>query len=88
MAERLHQMADLVFEVPIGKTPFWPVLDHELLTVGLLLHFSSNSPWCIKGPPQLLGVDRQLQEMWESADRDQWAVLHQLCQLLRVLDGL
>jgi hypothetical protein len=52
------------------------------------LSFSIKSPWQVKGSHLILGMDRQLWEMWSRENRDQWALLRQICQLPGVLDKL
>ncbi len=86
--KRLYRLADLVFEVPPGELDCWPSFEHEPLIVGLILRFSIHSPWQVKESTLLLGVDRQLREMWACKNRFEWTLLRQLCQLPRLLDGL
>lgn len=86
--KRLHKLADIVFEVPPRCPEFWPTHEHEPLVVGLILRFSNCSPWQVKQSPLLLGVARQLQEMWEGEDRHQWPLLRQLCKLPGLLEGM
>lgn len=43
--KNLQKICDVVFVLPAGSRPCWPLLEHEPLIVGLTLCFSSCSPW-------------------------------------------
>lgn len=86
--KRLQKLADLTFELPLGKHPFWPHTEHEPLIIGAILRFSLKSPWQVKQSPCILGLVRELQALWESADGDPGPLLCKFCQLPRLLDGV
>jgi hypothetical protein len=86
--KRLHRMTDFVFEVPPGARPFWPSFEFEPLIVGVVLRFSFSSPWQVRKSDLLLGMDRELRELWQSAGGDERPLLRQLCQSPGVLDRL
>jgi hypothetical protein len=86
--KRLQKLADLVFELPAGKVVYWPRLEHEPLIIGVVLRFSLCSPWQVKQSPSILGMDRQLREMWEDPDGDLGALLRKFCDIPRVLDAM
>ena len=86
--KRLQRLADVSFELPPGRYPFWPHSAHEPLILGIVLRFSLQSPWQAKQSPLLLELDRSLQGMRKSEVRNEWSILCQLCQLPGVLDSL
>jgi hypothetical protein len=63
-------------------------LEHEPLIIGVVLRFSLRSPWQVKQSPSILGMDRQLREVWEDMDGDLGALLRQFCDIPRVLDAM
>jgi hypothetical protein len=85
---RLHKLADFVFELPLDRYPFWPLSAFEPLIIGVVLHFSAQSPWQVKQSSRLLGLDRELRSLWTDPSRDPGAFPRALCQLPGVLDSV
>jgi hypothetical protein len=77
--KRLLKICDLVFSIPPGARPFWPLSEHEPLIVGLTLRFSSSSPWQTKFTAGVLDVERQLSKVWSIADEHERALLCEFC---------
>jgi hypothetical protein len=86
--KRLHQVADIVIEIPSGTRPFWPSALHEPLILGLTLCFLSVYPWQLKYSDQLLELERAVRSVWHSPIQDERPLLRQLCELSRMLDPL
>ena len=86
--KRLQKLCDLVFELPAGARPVWPREEHEPLIIGVVLRFACCSPWQVKRSQEILGMDRQLRELWKDPHGDERAFLFELCQLPRVLEAL
>ncbi len=86
--KKLHKVSDLVFEVPPGRRPFWPALEHEPLIIGLTLRFMSSSPWQLRQCPAVLDLARQLQGVWEAEDGSEGPVLLKLLHLPEWLETL
>jgi hypothetical protein len=78
---RLRSVADWVVEIPAGCRPFWSATRYEPLILGLTLPFLSAPPWQLRGSDRLLGLERQLREVWEDPSRDEQPFLCQLCSL-------
>jgi hypothetical protein len=78
---KLHSIADLVFELPAGPRPFWPVVMHEPLVVRLTLPFSASPPWQLRRSSHLLALERSLREVWQDPQRDERVILRQLGSL-------
>jgi len=86
--KRLHKLSDVVFEIPTGRRSFWPHQEHEPLVVGLILHFSSCSPWQLKQDPAFLALAGKLRSVWEAPEGSEWHLLRQLSTYPRTLESL
>jgi hypothetical protein len=69
----LYKKADVVFKLPAGVRPAWPLPMHEPLVVGLTLHFAVCPPFQLRFHPPLLELVR---------------TLHGLCHMCRGMKGL
>jgi hypothetical protein len=78
---RLHNIADLIFELPAGRRPCWPLEMHEPLIVGLTFPFSTSSPWQHRRSSRLLALERSLRDVWQDPQRDERIILRELCSL-------
>lgn len=63
------KLCDFHFRVPAGS-PFWPTGMHEPLWVGISLPFVRHRPWTLRGTPLLVGLARDLQEVFASGQGD------------------
>jgi hypothetical protein len=77
--KKLFNVADVVFEVPAGKRPFWSTSMHEPLLIGLILPFSLSPPWQLRGSERLLALERSLRQVWQDPSADERPLLRQLC---------
>jgi len=75
----LLKIADVMFEVPAGARPCWPLSMHEPLVIGLTLRFIASPPFSLRQHPTLLDLGRTLHGMWPYMSRDERGVLRQLC---------
>jgi hypothetical protein len=86
--KKLYKVGDIVFELPPGSRPFWPVEEHEPLIIGHTLRFVFCAPWQLRQSPSLLAMGRELQGMWEEEGRDEWSLLCKLSQLPATLEAV
>ena len=64
-----RKLCDFVVVMPVGH-PFWPTHMHEPLFLGISLPFIQYSPWSLRGTPLLVGVERDLRQVWASGKKD------------------
>ena len=67
--KQLYKAADIVIEIPVGKTG-WPASMHEPLLIGLLFPFLRHKPWQLRGTPKMYAMDRQLRSLFETENLD------------------
>jgi len=58
--KRLHNLADIVLELPAGRRPHWPSSMHEPIIIALILPFSTVFPWQLRQSKPLLDLGRHL----------------------------
>jgi hypothetical protein len=58
----LHKTADVIFELPAGSRPAWPLLMHEPLVIGLTLRFAACPPFQLRHHPSVLELGRPCME--------------------------
>jgi len=83
---KLNKLADVVFEIPAGSTPFWPLHMHEPLVVGILLRFVSFSPWQLRRHPRVLELGGTLSRLWKTESGRGRIVLRELLLLPGMLE--
>ncbi len=83
--KRLHNVADIVLELPAGRRPHWPSSMHEPVLIALILPFSAAFPWQLRQSGPLLELGRRLREVWKVEEQDDRPILRELCALLGVL---
>jgi len=86
--QKLSKLCDLLFEIPPGARPFWPISEHEPLTIGLTLHFSAVRPWQAKLSAGILELEGQLRSMWSRPCGDEWPLLREFCNTPQRMEGL
>jgi hypothetical protein len=86
--KRLHNISDLVLELPAGRKPHWPAVMHESLILAFILPFSSTSPWQLRQTESVLALGRRLHGLWQMEESDDRPVLRELCTLLSLLGTL
>ena len=64
-AKHLNRSADFITVIPPGQE-FWPENMYEPLILGIYLPFLKHSPWQLKGQPALLGLDKQMRNLWKT----------------------
>ena len=74
----LMKTADLVFYVSAGFRNYWPTHMYEPLMFGILLPFRKHPPWQIRQSEYVLGVERELREVWKKGRGDERTVLRKL----------
>lgn len=84
----VHKLAYLVFKIPAGSRPFWPLSMHEPLVCGLTLRFLSSPPFTLRQHPSLLDLGRTLHGLWPQMSGDDRGVLRQLCLTPVALDPM
>jgi len=84
----LYKKADVVFKLPAGVRPAWPLPMHEPLVVGLTLHFAVCPPFQLRFHPPLLELVRTLHGLWSHVSGNEGLILHQLCQSPATLESL
>jgi len=83
--KRLHNVADIVLELPAGRRPHWPSSMHEPVLIALILPFSAAFPWQLRQSGPLLELGRRLREVWKVEEQDDRPILRELCALSGVL---
>jgi hypothetical protein len=81
---KLHKVADLVLELPVGPQPFWASTMHDPLIIGLTLHFVSSNPCELRHHHALLDLGREVHHLWDlplqnfSSSRSCWSPCNQV----------
>ena len=86
--KKINKLADVVFEIPAGSTPFWPKEMHEPLLVAILLRFVSVSPWQLRRHSRVLELGRELSLVWKAQTGCGRSVLRELCLLPGLLERM
>jgi hypothetical protein len=84
----MFKLSDLVFEIPAGSRPFWPISMHEPLVCSLTLRFLSSPPFTLRQHPSILDLGRTLHGLWAHMSGDERGVLRQLCNTPAALDSV
>jgi hypothetical protein len=84
----LYKTADVVFELPAGSRPAWPMSMHEPLVCGLTLRFAACSPYQLRSHPSVLELVQTLQGLWARVSSDERPILFQLCHAPAALESL
>ena len=74
------KLCDFHFRVPAGS-PFWPSGMHEPLWIGISLPFIRHRPWSLRGTPLLVGLARDMQEVFSSGEGDGRDILRKLLRV-------
>lgn len=77
-----YKLCDFTFEMPVGHS-HWPSSMHEPLWIGIALPFVRHRPWCLRGVPLLVDMERSLREVLRSGKTDGRDILRQLLLLPR-----
>jgi hypothetical protein len=86
--KQLHKICDIVFSIPPGSRPFWPLHEHEPLLVGLTLRFSVFSPWQTKFTTGVLDLERALSTVWASLGEHERDLLREFRLTPGRMDGM
>ena len=73
--KQLYKASDLIVNLPPGH-PAWPKNMFEGLTIAFVLPFIRHRPWQLRGSIRVLGMGRQLSEMWKNDSTRERSVLH------------
>ena len=79
--KKLYKLADCVVYIPAGSRTFWPETMFEPLILGLILPFSSTSPWQHRRTPKVLEMEGQLRKVWAKPDGSEQPLLRKFFEL-------
>ena len=68
-ARHLYKAADIVFEIPAGRS-FWGSDLHEPLLIGILFPFLSVKPWQLRSTPKMFSVARKVRGLCQDDEVD------------------
>lgn len=66
----------------------WLASMHEPFHLGLTLNFIVHDPWELRNHDTLLDLGREVHHVWGVLHSDSWPLLHELLQLLVVLEAM
>ena len=73
---QLYKAADIVLEIPAGKS-FWNKEMHEPLLIGILFPFIRCKPWQLRSTPKMFAVAREVRGLCERTEVDLWNFLRE-----------
>jgi len=79
-----QKLCDFIIHVPAGSSN-WPSHLHEPLWIGISLPFILHSPWCIRGTPLLVEMERKLRTVFSTGTGDGRHLVRQLLRASRRL---
>ena len=74
--KQLFKAADLVFEIPAGKS-FWDSTMHEPLLIGIVFPFISSKPWQLRSTPKMHSMVGELRRLLKAQDMDERDLLRE-----------
>ncbi len=79
LRKRLFKISDFLFHLPAGhRDTVWPAHMFEPLTFGILLPFTSSSPWVHRRSPSVLALEIEMRTVWQNPQGDERVVLWKL----------
>lgn len=66
---QLFKAADIVLEIPPGKT-FWPSDMHEPLLIGIVFPFIRCYPWQLRSTPRMFAMAREVRNLRDGTEVD------------------